>query len=244
MSLFMIDPVYLVVAGVGLLISGVATARVKWAFAKYSQVPVRSGLTGAEAAQRMLAREGLGDVRIERVSGFLSDHYHPGERAIRLSPDVFDGRSVAAVSVACHEAGHALQHQQKYAPLGLRSFTVPAASIGSKLGPIMCVLGIMLGAPQAVESGQGGLGLFMVQAGLVLFGAVAFFQLVTLPVEFNASARANESMSAHGFLADAEEAAGARSMLSAAAMTYVAALVTTLLWILYYAYRVFGSARR
>jgi len=229
------DPLYLMVSAVGLAISGLAAWRVKSAFSKYSRVRSRRGLTGAQAAALMLSREGLADVRIERVGGWLSDHYDPSGRVIRLSPQVYDKDSLAAVSVACHEAGHALQHQQAYAPLALRSLAVPLASVGGGLGPILCFLGILLGA--GAEAAGDGLGLWLVKAGLLLFGSVAAFQLVTLPVEFNASARAKVAMASDGVLADEAEAAGARRMLRAAAMTYVAALVTTVLWLLYYAAR-------
>ena len=240
-----LDPLYLIVSLVGLAVSGLATMGVKSAFAKYSRISNRRGLTGAEAARLMLQREGLDGIAIEAVKGWLSDHYSPSEKTIRLSPEVYTGRSIAAVSIACHEAGHALQHQQKYVPLGLRSLSVPLASIGGGLGPTLCIIGIMMGAgAQAAEGSE--LGLWLVKAGLLLFGSVAVFQLITLPVEFNASRRAKAAMLGDGILTGPDEASGGDVMLRAAAMTYVAALVTTLLWLLYFAMRagLLGGRRR
>jgi len=241
----MLDPVYLIVSLVALAISGLATMGVKSAFAKYSQIPNRRGLTGAEAARLMLQRAGLTGIAIDPVKGWLSDHYSPSEKTIRLSPEVYNGRSIAAVSVACHEAGHALQHQRQYAPLALRSLSVPLASVGGGLGPIMCMIGIMMDAGEHAAAGTD-VGLWLVKAGLLLFGSVAAFQLITLPVEFNASSRAKAAMAGDGILIGPDEASGADVMLRAAAMTYVAALVTTLLMLLYWAYRagLLGGRRR
>ena len=212
-----------------LLLGLYAQFRVKHAFSKYSKIPVRSGLTGAEAAHEMLRAAGLEQkVGIERVEGFLSDHYDPGHKVLRLSPDVYDNASLAAVGVACHEAGHAVQDASNYAPLVLRNAIVPTAGLGSNLGFILIFAGLILHMQ----------GLAMI--GLILFGAVVLFQIVNLPVEFNASNRAREMLGQLGIVSGPAEANGVASVLNAAAMTYVAATVAAVLNLLYYGWLIFG----
>lgn len=212
-----------------LLLGLYAQFKVKHAYNKYSKVPVRSGLTGAEAAYEMLRAAGLEQkVGIERVEGFLSDHYDPSHKVLRLSPDVYDGASLAAVGVACHEAGHAVQDARNYAPLVLRNAIVPTAGIGSNLGFILIIAGLVLQLQ----------GLAMI--GLILFGAVVLFQIVNLPVEFNASSRAREMLGQLGIINGPAEASGVSSVLSAAALTYVAATVTAVANLLYYGWLIFG----
>ena len=174
------DPMYFVIIAPALLLSLWASWRTKSSFNKYSRVPIASGLTGAQAAQRILDAAGLNDVTVTRSSGFLSDHYNPVTKTLALSEPVFDSRSVAAVGVAAHEAGHALQHARNYAPLWLRSALVPTASIGSSVGYLVMTVGLFMSSAN------------MVMLGAVLFSAVLLFQLVTLPVEFNASSRAKQ----------------------------------------------------
>lgn len=224
---------YLLIVFLPTLLLGLyASFKVKRTFGKYSEVPVTSGMTGAQAAYAVLRAEGLdGQVGIERSEGFLSDHYDPMHRVLRLSPDVYDGRSVAAVGVACHEVGHALQHAQRYAPLVLRNAIVPTANIGSGFGSLLIVGGLMLNMT----------GLAM--AGLILFSAVVLFQLVNLPVEFNASARARAVAANLGIVRGAQENAGVSAVLSAAAMTYVAATVTAIVNLLYYAWAILFSGQ-
>jgi Zn-dependent membrane protease YugP len=226
------SPTYWLLLGPCLLLSLWASWRVKRAFAKYSRVSTSSGMSGAEAAAEMLSRAGLaGRVSIERVQGFLSDHYDPRSKVLRLSPPVYEGRNLAAVGVACHEAGHALQDATHYAPLALRNAIVPTASIGSNLGVWLVILGAIFHSFN------------MAVIGLVLFAAVVVFQLVNLPVEFNASARAKQMMPQMGVIGGAAESRAVATVLDAAAMTYVAATITAVMELLYWAMLVFGGRR-
>ena len=208
----------------GLILAGIATMVTKSTFARYARVPGSSGMTGAQAAAQMLAARGIYDVRIEPVRGFLSDHYDPLHRTLRLSPDVYGSRSLSAIGVACHEAGHALQHASGYAPLALRSALVPLASFGSKAAYFFFGLGFFFNA------------IPMVQLGAIVFLAVVAFSLVTLPVEWNASARAKVMM-VHGGIVSQREAADAGRVLNAAFMTYVASAVSAILTLLYFLLR-------
>ena len=212
-----------------LLLSLYAQFRVRHAFSKYSKVRAGSGLTGAEAAAAMLRAAGLdGRVTIERAQGFLSDHYDPRGKVLRLSPDVHDSQSLAAMGVACHEAGHAIQDAHGYVPLVLRNAIVPTASLGSGLGYILIIAGLLLQWT----------GLAMI--GLILFAAVVVFQFVNLPVEFNASSRAREMALSAGIISGESELAAVSSVLGAAALTYVAATAAALINLLYYAWIIFG----
>ncbi len=218
------DPLYLLLIGPTMLLALWAQFRVKSAFTRWSRQPNRAGMTGAEAARTMLRAAGL-DLRIERVGGMLTDHYDPRQRVLRLSPDVHDGRSVAALGVACHEAGHALQHAERYAPLQLRSAIVPMAGIGSWLSWPLIVIGMLLHSMQ------------LTAIGIVAFSLVVLFQIVTLPVEFDASARAKRQLDALGILRDPTEARGVAETLNAAALTYVAATITAIMTLLYFLLR-------
>ena len=222
---YMIDPLYWMMVGPAILLALYAQLRVKIAFSRYSKVALRNGISGAEAAARLLARNGLDNVQIQPVRGFLSDHYNPRTRTLGLSPAVFAGRSVSAVGVAAHEAGHALQHAVGYAPMHLRSAFVPVAGLGSWLAWPLIFLGLILQS------------LAMVQVGIIVFSAVVLFQLITLPVEFNASTRAKRALVEAGIVTTAEEEAGVRSVLNAAAMTYVAAAAAAILQLLYFLLR-------
>lgn len=218
------DPLYFLFLAPGLLLSVWASWHVKSTFRKYSQVRARSGLSGADAAQRLLALKGIRDVRIEAVQGFLSDHYDPFHKTLRLSPDVYHGRSLSALGVAAHEAGHAIQHATAYGPLKFRSLVVKPAMVGSNLGGILCAMGIGLQVTG------------MVWVGIVLFSAFVLFTLVTLPVEFNASKRAVAVLQSSGMI-DAHEAPGTSAVLRAAAMTYVAAALGAIMQLLYFLMR-------
>lgn len=189
--------------------------KVKSAFNKYSKIANRRGMTGADAAYQLLRLNGITDVRIKKLGGSLTDYYDPRAKEICLSQDVFDSRSVAAIGVACHEAGHACQHAQGYAPLKIRNAVIPVTRIGSFLGIPLALIGMFLYSDP------------LIYAGLILYSAVAFFQLVTLPVEFNASKRALQTIETNGFL-EGEEYSGAKKVLTAAALTYVAALASAL----------------
>jgi Zn-dependent membrane protease YugP len=220
----MFDPLYFLFILPPLALSLWASWRTKSTFDKYSRVRTARGLTGAQAAQVLLDSGGVHDVEIVPAHGFLSDHYNPVTKKLALSPAVYGSPSVAAVGVACHEAGHALQHAQRYAPLWLRSALVPTANIGSNFGYLGMLFGLVLQSQ----------GLFVV--GALLFSAVVLFQLVTLPVEYDASARAKRLAFEHGLLLDQERQGMAR-VLDAAALTYVAAAISSLMTLLYFLLR-------
>jgi Zn-dependent membrane protease YugP len=222
--MFFIDPMYLLFMLPALALSAWASFRTKSAFNKYSKVRSATGHTGAQAARILLDREGLHDVKINRTHGFLSDHYNPMTRSLALSEAVYGSSSLAAIGVATHEAGHAIQHAHKYAPLWLRSALVPTANIGSSLGYIVMLAGLFLQSTN------------MVMVGAVLFSMVLLFQVVTLPVEFDASARAKELVVAQGIISPSERE-GVDKVLNAAALTYVAAAISTLLTLLYFLMR-------
>jgi Zn-dependent membrane protease YugP len=229
------DPLFLMLALPGLILSMYASFLTRSRFKKYARVAPSSGLTGAQAAYQMLRREGLGNVAIERVGGFLSDHYDPRKRVLRLSPDVHDGRSLSAVGVACHEAGHALQHAKHYAPLALRSSLVPAATITSNLSSPILMLGLFLSMTS--PAGRG-----MMLLGAALLAVSVLFTLVTLPVEWDASARAKRCMVSDGIVSPSQES-DASAVLNAAFLTYLAAAVSAIMTLLYWLMRagVFGS---
>ncbi len=209
----------------GLILSIYAQYKVKSSFSRYSRVVNSRGLTGADAARAVLAQNGVSDVRIERVSGNLSDHYDPRTNVIRLSDTVYGSTSVAAVGVAAHEAGHAVQYAQSYGPIKFRAAIIPACNIGSQLGIPLAIIGAILGFAGLIYIGIG------------LFSLAVLFQIVTLPVEFNASRRAMQAINS-GFLLSNDEAVGARKVLTAAAMTYVAAMIQAVLTLLYYLTRI------
>ncbi len=208
-----------------------AQFRVQSAFKKYSRVRSMIGLTGAEVARRMLDMSGLYNVKVEKTGGFLSDHYDPSKHVLRLSTDVYQSNSLAAAGVAAHEAGHALQQQDAYMPMQIRSAIVPTVQIGSWLGPIIFILGFFLQYSPVMWF------------GLILFSAVALFAIVTLPVEFNASRRAKAWLADSGVLYQSE-LPGINAVLDAAALTYVAAAVQAISTIMYYLFLLTGSRRR
>lgn len=217
-----------------------AQIRVKSAYKKYSKVYNTRGLTGAQAAQLILMHYGIADVRIQPVSGKLTDNYNPKTKVISLSEGVYNSRSVAAVGIACHEAGHAAQHAEDYTPNKIRSALVPVTNFGSRFGIILAFAGMLLAAFVSLEV----LGEAMIYIGLGLYALVALFQLVTLPVEFNASRRAMQVIESDNILYDESERKGAKKVLSAAALTYVAALATAVANLLYYASIFLGGKRK
>lgn len=204
-----------------LLLSLFCSAKVKSTFSKYSKIPNSRLMTGAQAAQALLTANGVTGVVIEHVSGNLTDHFDPRTNTIRLSDSVYSSTSVAAVGVACHEAGHACQHAEGYFPNKLRTAILPVANLGSRLSWILIIIGLLL--PTRYD--------FVVTIGIILYAASVLFTVVTLPVEFNASSRALQTIKANHFLNE-EEYPGARSTLQAAAMTYVAAAATAIMQLL------------
>ena len=213
------DPTYMLII-ISALISLFAQFLVNSSFSKYSRVRSRSGMTGAQAAERILQSQGIYDVAIQRVSGKLTDHYDPRNKTLNLSDAVYASTSVAAVGVAAHECGHAIQHARGYAPLSFRSALVPVANIGSQLSWLFIILGIFFGGSHT-----------LIMIGILMFSAAVLFQLVTLPVEFNASGRALKLLSETGIL-QKDEVSDTRKVLSAAALTYVAAAATAVLQLL------------
>jgi Zn-dependent membrane protease YugP len=225
------DPLYLVFSLPALVLALVAQWRVKSAFNKFSQVRTYRGMSGAQVARAMLNENQLQEVSVEETNGLLSDHYDPRSRTLRLSGDVYRSNSVAAVGVAAHEAGHALQHAQGYVALQARTAIVPVVQFGSWLGPLVFMLGFVLSLRPVAW------------LGVVLFGVVVVFSLVTLPVEFDASRRAKAWLG-QGLLLEQGEMAGVAQVLDAAALTYVAALAQSVSTMLYYVFLLSGSRRR
>ena len=204
-----------------IILAGLATLFTKTTFSRYARIRASSGLTGAEAVTRMFSYKGIRDVQIEQVNGFLSDHYDPTSRTLRLSPDVYNSDSLSAIGVACHEAGHAIQHATGYIPLTLRSALLPAVQVGTIAPYIFLGLGVLLN------------NFGLIKIGALLFSLVVVFSLVTLPVEWNASSRAKKLMVSAGIVSPAEQVM-AGNVLNAAFLTYVAAAFTSLLSFLHF----------
>jgi Zn-dependent membrane protease YugP len=218
------DPMYFLFLAPGMLLALWAQWRVKSAYAEASKVPARSGYTGAQAAHALMESAGVHGVQIEPVEGFLSDHYVPGQKVLRLSPDVYSGHSLAALGIAAHESGHALQDAGRYPLLVLRNLLVPLAGLGSNLSWILLMIGFVLAS------------IHLILVGIVLFSATVVFQLVNLPVEFDASRRARQILLSNGLIA-ADEDYYVKKVLDAAALTYVAATLTAVLTLLYFLFR-------
>jgi hypothetical protein len=230
------DPRYWLIIGVGMVLSLWAQFKVKGAFKKYSQLATRSGMTGAQVAERILSRNGIHDVTVEPVHGKLTDHYDPRSKTLRLSEGVFASRSMAAFGIAAHEVGHAIQHAQAYAPLKFRSAWVPVANLGGGLSTFIIIASLFLGGAATALGGM------LAWLGIALFATTTVFTLVTLPVEFDASKRALVSLREGGYVSP-EEIGGAKKVLDAAALTYVAAFVSSALTLLYWVMLLFGGRR-
>jgi Zn-dependent membrane protease YugP len=220
----MFDPIYFLYVGPGLLLGLIAAWMTKSTFAKYAQIGSRSGMTGAEAARQMLASQGIYDVEIHETHGMLSDHYDPRTHSLHLSHEVYHGRSLSSIGVACHEAGHALQKAHGYSMMTVRSALVPMTMFGQNLAPILFGIGLFMQS------------LMLVKIAIILFAAAVVFTLVTLPVEWDASARAKRLMVSSGIVSYQEQE-GAAKVLNAAFLTYVAGAVTAVLTLLYFLMR-------
>ncbi|MDA3863854.1 MAG: zinc metallopeptidase [Deltaproteobacteria bacterium] len=218
------DPLYLIIIAPGLILSLWASHKVKSTFREFSEMKISKGLSGSEVARMLLNRSGIRDVKVEPHEGVLSDHYDPRDRVVRLSPEVYQGRSISSVGVAAHEVGHAIQDAQNYSLMGIRQNLVGPASIGSNMSFFVIFIGFLMQASA------------MIWMGIALFSAVVLFQLVTFPVEWNASSRAKKQLVATGII-NSNEAAGVNKVLNAAALTYLAALITSILTLLYYIIR-------
>ena len=224
------DPLYLIMLLPGLVLAGVASLLVKTTFSRYSKVRSYSGFTGAQAAERMMRSNGIFDVTVEETQGFLSDHYDPSKKVLRLSPGVYESTSLAAVGVACHEAGHAMQHASQYAPLVLRTVLVPVTNFSSLFAFYVVAAGFMFRP--------------LLYVGCALFAVAFIFALVTLPVEWDASSRAKRHLVMAGIVSPDQERDAGR-VLNAAFLTYLAAAVSSLMTLLYYLLRagVIGGGR-
>jgi Zn-dependent membrane protease YugP len=233
MSMFPLffDPMYLVFALPALLLAFYAQFKVQSAYKKYLQVRNQRGMTGLEVARHLLSANGLNHVSVEDTRGTLSDHYDPRSKTLRLSPQVARSESVAALGIVAHEIGHATQDARGYAPLRVRSGLVPVVNFGSWLGPILFFIGLLLGYTQ------------LAWVGVIFFAGAAVFALITLPVELNASQRALQMLTASGLVVSSTEAKGAKKVLDAAALTYVAALAQALSTLLYYVFLLTGFSR-
>lgn len=236
MDLYSITFIFVIIV---FFFSLIAQGMVKSRFRRYSQVMSRSGMTGADAAYRLLQLNGITDVKIQQIAGNLTDNYNPTTKIISLSEGVFNSTSVAAIGIACHEAGHACQHAMGYAPLRLRNIVIPASKIGSNLGVPLVIIGMLI----SYYAAQSDLGYYVGLIGLILYSFVAIFQFITLPVEFDASNRALKTIKGNNFLID-EEYNGAKKVLTAAALTYVAALASSLVTLLRLFLIVRGGSRR
>jgi hypothetical protein len=225
--------IYLLFSLPALVLGLWAQARVHSTYTKFSQVRLGSGRTGAQIARRMLDAHGLRQVGVEQMDGLLTDHYDPAKKILRLSSQNYQGTSLAAASIAAHEAGHALQHQEGYAPLLLRSAMVPIVQIGSWLGPIIFLIGFLM---------AGLIGPTVAWIGVLLFAGVAAFALITLPVEFDASRRAKALLTSYGLIVP-QEAPNVSAVLNAAALTYVAAATQAISTMLYYVFLLVGVGR-
>ncbi|HEX7973747.1 MAG TPA: zinc metallopeptidase [Anaerolineales bacterium] len=230
--MFFFDPRYLLFMLPAFLLMMAVQAYVRSAYNKWSQVPARSRLTGAQAAERLINNGGLYGVRVEGIAGNLTDNYDPRDKVLRLSQGVYDSPSVAALAIAAHELGHAMQDKDGYFPLRLRAAIVPAVNIGSYLGWILIIIGLLLNVTG------------LAWLGVIVFSGGALFALATLPVELNASARAKQLLSDTGLIVGDDEKQGVNNVLNAAALTYVAALITAILQLLYYVTLVMGLGGR
>jgi len=228
------DPIYIFITLAGIALSGVAASMVKSRFRNGEKITIYSGYTGAQVAKAILQSCGISDVSVHEHKGFLSDHYNPLNKTLNLSPEVYNGRSAAAAGVAAHEVGHAIQHAQNYFPMWIRSAIVPAANIGSNLGPSLIIISLALAAGAEINSG---IGHYLAIVGVAIFAMSTVFTLVTVPVEFDASARAKHQLENLSIVKPGTEANTVSSVLTAAGLTYVAAAIISVVKLLYWAYR-------
>lgn len=237
--MFFYSPEYIFIALIGMAIVFIPQMLVKSTYSKYAKVPVRNNLTGADVAKSILQNQGIRDVRVETVRGELTDHYDPSQKVLRLSENIYHGNSVSAYGIAAHEVGHAIQDNRGYMPMKLRAGIFPAVQAGQFLGPLL----IMAGLGLRYMAGMGEFTSLIALAGIALYGSVVLFHIITLPVEFNASYRAVRALADGGYLVDNREMDGAKKVLNAAALTYVAAALYALIELLYWIWIFFGQRR-
>lgn len=224
---FYFDPLYLLMVSPAIILALYAQAKVRWTFNKYSKVRASSGLSGAETSKKILSQNGLTDIAVERTTGRLSDHYDPRRKILALSPEVYGGNSLASLGVAAHETGHALQHARRYFPMKIRSGLLPVANFGSQMAWPLLIIGFLL-----VGWLRTPIGYLLINIGIFAFGLAVLFQVINLPVEYNASRRAMTILRDGGYISQAEYRP-TKSVLSAAALTYVAAAAAAILQLLY-----------
>lgn len=237
--MFFFDPIYMLVSIIGMALVFLPQLFVKSTYAKYAKVGTAVPATGADVARSILDNAGLGNIRVESVGGTLSDHYDPTRKVIRLSSDIYHGRSVSAFGIAAHEVGHAIQDKQGYLPMKLRAGIFPAVQAGQMIGPLLLMAGLGL----RYFAGMGEFTTLIALVGIALYGSVVLFHLVTLPVEFDASGRAIKALANGGYLIDSKEVNGARMVLTAAALTYIAVALYALIELLYWVWVFFGRQR-
>jgi uncharacterized protein len=237
--MFFHDPLYMLIMLVGMVLVFAPQMWVKNTVSRFSEVRTARGLSGRDAARTILAEHGLSNISVEMVDGFLSDHYDPTARAVRLSPDIYHGDSVASIAIAAHECGHAIQHAKGFVPVVIRANMVPMVNLGSNLGPLLLMVAVMLGAFNAAAPSMA---LSIAWIGVVLYGLAVAFHFVTLPVELDASGRALKVLQSHNYL-NAAEMSGAKKVLTAAAFTYIATALYALMELLYWVFRLMGSRR-
>lgn len=232
------DNFYIMLFVVGMILTGLPQMLVKSTYERFAKVPVKNSMTGMEVAKSILSKNGITDVDVVSTSGKLSDHYDPTQKVVRLSEEIYHGRSISALGIAAHEVGHAIQDNKGYLPMKMRAGLFPAVMAGQSLGPILIMVGILLrsfsGSPFFEQ---------IAVLGLMLYACVALFQIITLPVEIDASRRAVRALADGGYLVDGEEVSGSKKVLTAAACTYVAAALYSLLELAYWAWVVFGRSR-
>lgn len=233
------DPLYIMIAVFGLALTGLPQLWVRSTYKHFTEVPALTGLSGADVAKRILAVNNITDVTVEPVAGELSDHYDPRDKVVRLSNDIYYGKSVSSVSIAAHEVGHAIQDNKGYIPMKIRAGIFPVVNFGQMLGPWLIIIGMGLRSAQGFAFGEQ-----IAILGLMFYASVFLFQLVTLPVEINASMRAVKALASGGYLVDGDELSGSKKVLTAAACTYIAAALYSLLELAYWAWRVFGARER
>lgn len=224
---FYFDPLYLLIVSPAIILTLYAQAKVRWAFSRYSKVEASAHLSGAEVSKKILMQNGLTDVAVERTTGRLSDYYDPRRKILALSPEVYEGMSLAALGVAAHETGHALQHAGGYFPMKIRSGLLPVANFGSRLAWPLIIFGFLI-----VAWSRSSIGFLLINVGIFAFGLAVLFQVINLPVEYNASRRAMTVLRQESYISQAEYRP-TRAILSAAALTYVAAAAAAILQLLY-----------
>lgn len=238
--MFFMSPGYMFISLIGMVIIFIPQMLIKSTYKKFSKIKAATNMTGGDVAKSILQNAGINDVAVIPIGGELSDHYDPAKKTVNLSEDIFYGNSISSLGIAAHEVGHAMQDNQGYLPMKIRAGIFPAVQTGQMLGPLLLMVGLGL----RFGLGMGEFTTLIALTGICLYGAVVLFQIVTLPVEFNASFRAVKALAGGGYLVDKKELGGAEAVLTAAALTYVAAALYALIELLYWVWIFFGRNNR